>query len=50
VGKVSNRARNICSPDPTLLGCANHVNYIGLKLLKKVCPAYTSYLNNPKLE
>jgi len=33
----------------TLLGVANHVNYIGLKLLKIVMPAYCSYKNNDDL-
>jgi len=50
IGSMSNRSRNICSPDTTLLGCANHVNFIALKLLKKVLPAYTSFLNNTDLE
>lgn len=44
--KISNRARNICSPDSTLLGTCNHINYIGLGLLKKVYPSYCSFLNN----
>lgn len=49
VSKLSNRPRNICCPDISLLGLANHINFIGLKCLKKVFPAYTSYLNNEEL-
>jgi len=50
ISKLSNRSRNICGPCPTLLGVANHINFIGLKCLKKVFPAYTSYLNNEQLK
>jgi len=47
---LSNRPRNIGNPDVTLLGICNHVNFIGLMCLKKVCPEYSSYLNLEELE
>lgn len=49
IKNYSNRSRNICNPSDELLGVCNHINYIGLALLKKVCPEYTSYLNNDEL-
>lgn len=49
VKNYKNRARNICNPDPTLLGTCNQINYICLKLLKIVCPEYSSYLNMNEL-
>lgn len=49
ISKHKNRSRNICSPSLGLLGVCNHINYVGLKLLKKVCPEYASYLTNDEL-
>jgi hypothetical protein len=34
VEQTGKRSRNICSPDLTLLGTCNHINYIGLSILK----------------
>jgi hypothetical protein len=47
---MTNRPRNIANPDLTLLGTCNHANYVGCALLKKVCPEYSSYMNNDQLE
>jgi len=49
ISTYKNRSRNICNPSIELLGVCNHINYIGLKLLKSVCPEYSSYLNNDDL-
>jgi len=48
--KMKNRSRNICNPSDELLGVCNHINYIGLACLKKVCPEYASYRNNDELQ
>jgi hypothetical protein len=50
LSSMPNRARNISCPSDEVLGCANHVNFIMLALLKKVKPSYSSYLNNDDLE
>ena len=50
IKNYGNRSRNICNPSDELLGVCNHINYIGLSMLKKVCPEYTSYLNNDDLQ
>lgn len=49
IAKMKNRSRNICNPSDELLGVSNHINFIGLSCLKKVCPEYSSYLNNDEL-